>query len=166
MQLKLIVLKSPEGSFIQQVASIALLPLLFHVHVSLYSSWWRTPSRALPYWRLAAKYPYLLPSYVIAENNWLIDWSRHLFKSYIVGVMQGYIAYMIGLRHRLFQAPVLTAPRIGLRLDWGVWAHWEHGRPTISWLLITELRRVFFSSCAIHQRSHVSIYSVRVVRKK
>ena len=28
----------------------------------LYSSWWRTPSRALPYWRLVAKYPYLLPS--------------------------------------------------------------------------------------------------------
>jgi len=26
------------------------------------SSWWRTPSRALPYWRLVAKYPYLLPS--------------------------------------------------------------------------------------------------------
>jgi len=24
------------------------------------SSWWRTPNRALPYWRLFAKYPYLL----------------------------------------------------------------------------------------------------------
>ena len=26
------------------------------------SSWWRTPSRALPYWRLDAKYPFPLPS--------------------------------------------------------------------------------------------------------
>ena len=26
------------------------------------SSWWRTPNRPLPYWRLVAKYPYLLPS--------------------------------------------------------------------------------------------------------
>ena len=29
------------------------------------SSWWRTPSRALPYWRLDAKYPYLLPSFML-----------------------------------------------------------------------------------------------------
>jgi len=26
------------------------------------SSWWRSPSRALPYWLLVAKYPYILPS--------------------------------------------------------------------------------------------------------
>jgi len=30
------------------------------IHLS--SSWWRTPSRALQYWRLVVKYSYLLPS--------------------------------------------------------------------------------------------------------
>jgi len=29
---------------------------------ALTSSWWRTPGRALPYWRLDAKYPCPLPS--------------------------------------------------------------------------------------------------------
>jgi len=38
-----------------------LLEVLISNHLSL-SSWWRTPSRALLYWRLDAKYPFPLPS--------------------------------------------------------------------------------------------------------
>jgi len=39
------------------------LAALFLLTVTnMISCYWRTPSRALPYWRLDAKYPYLLPS--------------------------------------------------------------------------------------------------------
>ena len=33
-----------------------------HCAMPASSSWWRTPSRELPYWRLDAKYPFPLPS--------------------------------------------------------------------------------------------------------
>ena len=43
--------------------NLALMHSLQHLKtVCISSSWWRTPSRALPYWRLDAKYPCPLPS--------------------------------------------------------------------------------------------------------
>ena len=66
------------------------------------SSWWRTPSSALPYWRLDAKYPYLLPSSMLygPQSSGVVHPHLLFSARWLVGDQQASSSLLVVLKQR------------------------------------------------------------------